>query len=309
MDDAFGPHVPVCRELGGTHRGRAWLAGLPGLVTDLEQEWGIDTGSPYTDGVAAWTAPATWPDGSDAVLKVSWPHREARGEAEALRFWEGDGAVRVLRSDHHRYALLLERCRPGSALGGSRGSAEERLTAAASILRRLWSRRPIAGLALEVLGDVTAEWAATVHERHERLGRPFDHGLVALGVELLTGLPTTSTRDVVVHGDFNPGNVLSAQREPWLAIDPKPMIGDPTYDPWPLLVQLDSPFERPNPSATLLARYRRFADQVQEPAERLLRWSVARTIESACCELERGSGAAAQTQMAEAACLAALADL
>jgi streptomycin 6-kinase len=82
-----------------------------------------------------------------------------------------------------------------------------------------------------------------------------------------------------VHGDFNPGNVLSADREPWLAIDAKPMIGDPGYDPSPLLLQVDDPLKHPEP--VLQTRFRLFADAVGEPIVRLVAWSVAREVEAA----------------------------
>ncbi len=307
--DAFGAHVPVFRELTTSAQERAWLARLPDLVTELERRWGIATGSPYRTGVAAWTAPAITDDDTLAVLKVSWPHREARGEAEGLRFWAGDGVVRVLHSDDEHYALLLERCAPGQALGEAAGSAEQRLATAARLLRRLWSRQPAGGLALERVGDVTAEWAELVRERYRRLGQSLDGGMVALGTELLVSLPATATSEVVVHGDFNPGNVLSARRQPWLAIDPKPMIGDPAYDPWPMLTQMGSPFDDRAAAGVLRARYRLFAELVEEPAERLLAWSVARTVESALWTLDRGHPDAAEQQMAEAKLLAGIARL
>jgi streptomycin 6-kinase len=307
-DDRFGPQVPVVARVGTTPQGRAWLAQLPALVAGLEREWGVSVGHPYLAGSAAWTAPATTADGTPAVLKVSWPHREARGEATALRFWDGDGAVGVLRSDDQRYALLLERCQPGVDLSQAGASAEKRLTIAAGVLRRLWSRRPTAELALERLSDVAAQWAELVVERHDRLGQPLDCELVARGAELLRTLPSTATRDVVVHGDFNPGNVLLGRRA-WLAIDPKPILGDPAYDPWPLLIQLDAPFEQPDPVRFLAMRYGRFGDLVGEPPQRLVQWSIARTVESALWQLDEGDVAAARQQMNEAAVLANIADL
>ena len=307
--DAFGAHVPVFRELATSAKERAWLARLPDLVIELERRWGIRTGSPYRTGVAAWTAPAVTDDGALAVLKVSWPHREARGEAAGLRFWAGNGAVAVLRSDDELYALLLERCEPGVALGVAAGSAEQRLITAAQLLRRLWSRPPAAGLKVERVGDVTAEWAELVRQRHQRLGQHLDGGIVACGAELLVSLPATANREVVVHGDFNPGNVLSAQRQPWLAIDPKPMAGDPAYDPWPMLTQMGSPFDEPDPVGVLTARYRLFADVVEEPVERLAAWSFARTVESALWVLDRGHPDAAQQAMTHAILLAGVAGL
>lgn len=117
----------------------AWLASLPELVRSLEEKWEISTGPPYLRGTAAWTAPAVTADGEPAVLKVCWPHREARHEAEGLRLWDGAGAVRVLRADATRWAMLLERCVPGISLDDCGISVGDALERAAGVLRRLWS--------------------------------------------------------------------------------------------------------------------------------------------------------------------------
>jgi streptomycin 6-kinase len=87
------------------------------------------------------------------------------------------------------------------------------------------------------------------------------------------------------------------------------MIGDPAYDPWPMLTQMGSPFDDRAAAGVLRARYRLFAELVEEPAERLLAWSVARTVESALWTLDRGHPDAAEQQMAEAKLLAGIARL
>ena len=92
-----------------------------------------------------------------------------------------------------------------------------------------------------------------------------------------------------MHGDFNPGNILSATREPWLATDPHPMVGDPAYDPSQLLLQVDSPFACPDPAAVLAHRFELFGGLIGEDPRRLLAWGVAARSSTRC-----GSGTAGE---------------
>jgi len=288
----FPATLPVLTTLRRSAGGRAWLAELPALVEELSERWQLRPDAPYHGGSCAWVAPATRADGGRAVLKVTWPHREARAEGRVMRAWRGRGAAEVYAHDPRHHALLLERCELGTPLWRSElHTADERLAAGCTVLRRLWdagdaaaeelhprsaSERPAekgrapeaerraaerqtpagSGTAAEppapgdewtspdtpeLLAEVAADWADLVDERTARhtWPREVDTGLFAAGAELLRQLPYGASRNVVLHGDFNPGNVLSAQREPWLAIDAKPMVGDAAYDPWPLIQQID----------------------------------------------------------------------
>jgi streptomycin 6-kinase len=310
--DPVPPTLPVVRTVSGYPGGPAWLGRLPGLVRELTERWELVPGEPFAGGSASWVAPVRRADGTDAVLKVGWPHREAAGEGEALRLWDGRGAVRLYEHDAERYALLLERCAPGTELGETAGlPAEERLLAGAGVLRELWSAPVPPGTGLEALADVTAGWADLAEERMARLRPPgFDPALVALGVRLLRELPGTAGREVVVHGDLNPGNVLAAGRRPWLAIDAKPMTGDPLYDPWPLVEQIDAPFGRPVPRQVAAARCALVADALGEDAARLQAWAAARRVESALWAVaERRDLEAGAAMMSQVRTLADLAGL
>ncbi len=306
VEDAFSSDLLVVEHLRGTDEGRAWLDALPALVAELEARWQVWTGQPYRAGMAAWTAPATMADGTPAVLKVSWPHREARGERAALRLWDGAGAVRLYEEDVDRWALLVERCIPGTAVHRSGLDSDDALRAAADVLVGLWEATPVDG-DFEPLTVVTDEWAVLVRERMARHRPPFDGGLVEAGAALLEELPRTATRTVLLHGDFNPGNVLRSGRQPYLAIDPKPMLGDPAYDPSPLLLQVDAPFDHADPTAVLRARYHAFADMVGEDEQRLLAWSVARGVEYALWCVDIGEAGRLTETMEEVAVLASLA--
>ncbi|WP_240662536.1 aminoglycoside phosphotransferase family protein [Streptomyces sp. WAC 06738] len=304
----FPPGLPVLSEMRVHASGRAWLAELPDLVEKLRARWSLRLGAPFTGGSCSWVAPARLPDGTDAVFKVTWPHREAAGEAEGLRIWDGRGAVRLLAHDPGHYALLLERCKPGTELGtaGELG-AEHRLRLGAEVLRELWSAPVPQDCGLERVADVCAEWADLLQERMERLRPGYDAGLVAHGARLLRELPGGARREVVVHGDFNPGNILAAGRRPWLAIDAKPMTGDPGYDPFPLLEQIDDPFATADPARTVAARLALLAGELGEDTGRLAAWAVARRVEAALWSAEHGDVPGGAGVLGEARLLAEVA--
>ena len=280
------PDLPVVVEQRTHDAGRDWLARLPALLAAAAERWDLELGPPFRSGSAAWAGPVRRrADGLDAVLKVTLPHREARYEGDGLSAWDGDGAVRLLAHEPSEYALVVERCRPGTGLHEDPSPAEERLAVAAELLRRLWDRPVPDDAPFERVADVCADWAVLVRTRMAELRPPVDPGLVEVGASLLESLPSTASRSVLVHGDFNPTNILRAEREPWLAIDAKPMVGDPGYDPWPLVGQVGDPV----PDALLGPRHAIVADIVGEPVERVVAWAVARTVESALWNVSRGN--------------------
>jgi streptomycin 6-kinase len=237
-------------------------------------------------------------------VKIGWPHREMYGEPVALRLWGGRGAVRLLAHDPQRHALLLERCEPGDQLATSAGPAEDRLRAGCAVLRRLWEIPPPSATgAIEDLAAVTAEWAELVDERMAQIAPGYDAGVVAEGARLLRELPSSASRRVLLHGDFNPGNVLSCGDGRWAAIDPKPMTGDPAYDPWPLLEQVDDPFSYADPSQVLRSRLKLMVEQLSLDADRIVLWAVARRVETALWAAHHGDVTGGADLMREARAL------
>ena len=210
------------------------------------------------------------------------------GEAVALRMWDGRGAVRLLAHDPRRHAMLLQRCEPGDQLAASAGPVEETLRAGCAVLRQLWQVAPPAAGAIEDLAVVTAEWADLVEERMVRIRPGYDPGLIAEGTRLLRELPSSAVCRVLLHGDFNPSNVLSCGAGLWAAIDPKPMIGDPAYDPWPLLEQLDDPFAYADRVAVLRSRLDLMSGECSLDTQRITLWAVARLVETALWAADQG---------------------
>jgi streptomycin 6-kinase len=206
--------------------GTQWLANLPSRIAELEQEWGFRVGPAFDhSGAVSWVAPVDLADGSEAVIKIGLPQDESRFEAQALRFLDGRGAVRVLQASSDGYSLLLERCVPGTdlwSLGDEEGNA-----VACRLLNRMW-REPDPSAPFMSLSDFVAHWWDDL-PRLTAAG-DYDGELVAEAVARGRELAASQPRCVLLHGDLNPGNVLAALREPWLIIDPKPLVGEPAYD-------------------------------------------------------------------------------
>ena len=151
----------------------AWLACLPGIVADLAGRWSLQVGEPFQPGgQCSWTAPVTNPAGVGLVLKVGFrfPGGEERDEAAGLRLWDGNGAVRLhaAHESESAYALLIERCRPGTPLGQTLREPEQDLVVA-GLLRQLWAQAH-AAYPFRPLAQMCAAWAAEFEQ--ESIGSP-----------------------------------------------------------------------------------------------------------------------------------------
>lgn len=263
----------------GPEERRDWVARLPETVRALAERWELDVGEPYQPGgEVSWVAPARTATGVEAVLKVGWAHPEAAHEAEGLRCWAGGGAVLLLDSwaFDDTSALLLERCEPGDTLAGL--PEVEQDVVVAGLLKRLW-QGPDDG-PFESLDAMCQQWADE-HEAGVAGGEvpggvddPLDAGIVRAGVEIFRSLPRTADRRALLCTDLHAANILAAQREPWLVIDPKPHVGDPAYDS--VQHMLNCP-RRLSTDPEGLAR--RMADLVGVDPERQVEWLFARCVQ------------------------------
>jgi streptomycin 6-kinase len=244
-----------------------WLARLDENRRALARRWSLTIQAPFDHGDSdgAWVAPVTRRDGTSAVLKLAMPHMEAEHEIEGLRFWNGDPTVRLLDADDDLGAMLLERCEPGSSLRAVPEPDSD--VVIARLLRRLW-RRPPSPHPFRPLSAMIDDWC------EETMGRSAewtDPGMVHEGLGHFRDLSRPSPRDVLLATDLHAGNVLRAQRKPWLAIDPKPFVGDPAYDATQHLLNCGERM-RADPLGTI----RRLADLLEVDAERVRLWTFAR---------------------------------
>jgi streptomycin 6-kinase len=254
--------------------GADWLGRLPALVGDLEEQWQLVSGDPLPGGAVSLVLRARRADGEEAVLKIAFPEPESEHEGAALRHWDGCGAVRVLEEDPSRRALLLESCRPGTSLWEL--EEDDALELAAGVLRRL-HRPPPADASFAHLADAASGWAATMAEEWEALGQPVSRSTLDEGLAACHELAVCDS-PVLLHQDLHGGNVLRSSRG-WLAIDPKPLVGDPAFDTASLLRDrrwlLDG-------GAGDLRRVRRRLDLLGEALgldrERMRLWGVAHAL-------------------------------
>lgn len=275
---------------GSTPAGAAWLSALPGHVARATQRWQLRLGEPFGVGTAAWTAPGVLPDGTPVVLKISFPHDEASYEAIALALWHGSAAVELLDHDAEDWALLLRRAHPGTPLLRSTAPAQERIDACVGVLANL-HRAPVADVGVPNLREVCNSWVDIAGARAHRWAHVLSghHDLITRGIDALQWFSQDTRAPVaLLHGDLNPGNViLDDPGVPhWLAIDPKPMVGDPAYELWPVLSQIDDPFAYPDPLAVLGPRLARATAGLALSSRRVAEWAVARTVESVLWQLE-----------------------
>ncbi len=256
---------------------RVWMAALPEIVAELSRRWSLDVGRPYQPGgCASWVAPALDGAGDSVVLKVGWRHDEAEHEADGLRVWGGEGTVRLIDAllFEDINALLLERCEPGTALSDVLPALDQDLVVA-GLLRRAWIEPP-AGHPFRTLSCMCDRWADEFEQKHAASDPRLrlDAELARAGIELFRALPRTADRTVLLYTDLHPENILAATREPWLAIDPKPYVGDPTYDA--LQHMLNHPDRL---AADPTGFVRRMAELLDLDQSRLRDWLFARSVQ------------------------------
>ncbi|WP_451916695.1 aminoglycoside phosphotransferase family protein [Actinomadura rubrobrunea] len=200
------------------------------------------------------------------------------GEASALAAFDGRGAVRLLRTDLERGALLLERVAPGRPARDLVPARDaEATTAIASVMRRLHVPPPPDSELPDLLTQARAfdDYAA----RHGENGPlPLDMVLRAGG--LMRELCASAAERVVLHGDLHHDNVLRAAREPWLAIDPHGLVGDPGYDVGAMLFNPDPGDRDEKPTALVPARVEQLADELAMPLDRVVAWGFVKAVMS-----------------------------
>ncbi|GAA4656500.1 aminoglycoside phosphotransferase family protein [Streptomyces chumphonensis] len=270
------PPQRLVRALGPDH---PWLAGLPALSQRLLEQWELTPErTVLPGGRTSVVVLVRQADGRPAALKLCAPSGAgARAEAAALTRWDGLGAVRSLRSDTAAGALLLERLHGEVSL---RSLPEDKaMLESSSAVRRLWVPPEAGGFAFTTVAEHTGAEVERVLGRAPDDVRPLVDAALAVRDELLADAP----EGVLLHGDFRQGAVLAsdADRSPWLAVGPEPLVGEPAFDLARLARdRLHDLVASPGAAAATRRRVQRLADSLDVDRERLRGWALYRAVES-----------------------------
>jgi streptomycin 6-kinase len=275
-DELVSPQF-TARIVGGFgEEGRTWLAHLPAILRQAEQRWSLTVHDSFRPLSYNYVAPATRQDGTAVVLKAGVPNAELGTEMAALQIFDGRGAVRLIDTDAEAGLLLLERLKPGSTLVHL-AHDEHATVAAIGVMRQLW--QPV-----HTIGPFPTvyDWAQGL----KRLRTHFDGGtgpfpprLVDAAESLFQELIPSMGQAVLLHGDLHHHNILSAQRQPWLAIDPKGVIGEREYEVGALLRNpITELLTYPNLEATMRRRVDLIVDHLGFDRQRVTGWAAAQAV-------------------------------
>ncbi len=267
-------------------RGRQWLAELPALLARFAERWELRLGEPYEGMSYNYLVRVERAHGANAVLKLGVPGGPIASEADALEAFDGQGCVRLLAADRAAGALLLERLEPGQTLHSVED--DDRATAiAARVMARV--RRPVPG---NHSFATVEKWAGGFGRLRNEFGGgtgPFPEEMVERAERLYAELSGSAPETCLLHGDLHHGNVLSAGREPWLAVDPQGVVGDPAYETAPFLRNRLAGAS--DPAGLVRGRVRILAEVLELDPDRIRQWAQAESVLSAWWDYEdHGSG-------------------
>lgn len=264
------PALLTERERQSGEAGLRWVGALPRLVMTLCSELGVELDGRRVRHGANAVVIDVRRDGEPYELKVSWHAATVAQEATALRAWDGRGAVRLLAARATEGALLLERLDSARTLRSM--PLREATEVAGRLIRRLAVPAP-AGIP-EVRG-YAAEVADTLTARNAHLGSPIPDAWVATAASLERRL-AADARTTLVHADLHYGNILAGLREPWLAVDPHAVAGDPELSvPELMWTRLDEIAD----GAGLQRALDTVVDAGELDAARSLAWVYVRTVD------------------------------
>lgn len=257
--------------------GRAFIAGLPALTAGFLDRWELRVDGRPMHGVSALVLPVLRRDGVPAVLKLQLLDEESAGEPVALRAWDGDGAVRLLDHDEATGTMLLERLDSARMLA-HHPDIHESVLVIAHLLAHLTSFPAPTGL--RHLGDIARDMLEQTPEALKLIPDPAARRTLADCAAAVREV-IDDPGDRLLHWDLHDENVLACERAPWLAIDPKPLTGDPGFELWPALANRFDP-------ADILWRFDAMTDVLALDRARARAWTYGRLLQNCLWDIEDG---------------------
>ncbi|TYS52074.1 aminoglycoside phosphotransferase family protein [Bacillus infantis] len=254
--------------------GIQWLSSFDDLIEECERRWKLRIGEHYKLSYN-FAAPVFMADGTEAVLKLSVPGGESKGEAYALEQLKGPGVVEVYEADVEKGILLLEKVSPGSTLAGVEDD-EEAAGIAANLMKNLW-------VPAKDSSDLPG-----MEERHQslqRILREKPEGLGPITASMLNEANSIFAENIrntadnfLLHGDLHHYNILDGGKNGWIIIDPKGLIGEKEYD---VIQYLLNRLPETDAESIISKRINLFAEKAGLERDKLISWGYAHSILSA----------------------------
>lgn len=257
--------------------GPGWNAALPALAERYLNEWELRLDGEPSHGIVALVLPVLRADGTPAALKLQPVTSETVDEALALRTWAGDGSVLLLDDDPETGSMLLERLDPDRSLSAV-PDVMESLDVLAGLLRRLSAHPAPAGM--RHLGDLARGMLERVDDAVDRVHGERDRYWLRWCAGAVAEL-VPEPGDRLLHWDLHYDNVLAGEREPWLAIDPKPLAGDPGFELLPALWnRWDEVITSGDVPRAVLRRFDFLVDALGLDPRRAAGWTLGRVLQN-----------------------------
>jgi len=208
--------------------GEKWLAEIPSIIDKYEKKWHITCGTPYPLSYN-YVVSAQTKDGKQVILKISFPdNREFLLEFEALRFYEGIGAINILHKDVKNGIMVLEMAEPGTRARDV-SSDEQQIACVSEVIRKL--HKPVSAHVASAFPTIS-DWADAFHRYKKKfpstLG-PIPRWMFEKAKSIFFEFPKDKAELVLLHGDLHNDNILLSERG-WLAIDPKGVVGEREFE-------------------------------------------------------------------------------
>lgn len=277
MNDKFVQNVIDLRG----DKGRKWLDSLPEKIAMYERKWDLTIGEPFHLSYN-YTAPAKRIDGTNVVLKISYPDDpDFISGVEALKIFAGQSLPKLLEEDIDDGVILMEQVLPGKTLD-TLGDDERETYIACGVLKKLWRPAPQNELLIQL-----PTWLNGFKRHQDKYSGsgPFPNELFSHAEEFLK--TADLKKGILTHGDFHHDHILSSGKDEWVVVDPRGIIGHPLYD---VATFLYNPrrtlLGNPNVEEIVKKRIAIFSSELGADKEDIVQWGITQSLLSAIWSLE-----------------------